>query len=216
MFWRASNMSKLKESDLKKQISEYLMDQNRPFSANEILSNMHLDCGKTAFTRALDFLVSEGKAKEKTYGKQKVYFINQDLFNDSKSNDLQSMDAQIAELTNTHNNLQKQIKNLEAKFDGLDKSLTTEKAEAELKAVKAEVPLLENKLKSLQSKSGTIDPDEKKTLCGKKENIMKEYQRRKRLANNIIDTILEGYPKSKKQLLEELGVETDDDLKLQS
>lgn len=208
-------MSKTKESDLKKQISEYLMDQNRPFSANDILSNMHLDCGKTAFTRALDILVSNGKVKEKAYGKQKVYFINQDLFNDSENNDLQSMDAQIAELTNTYNKMLKEIKNLETKLAGLDNSLTTEKAEAELAAVKAEIPALENKLKTLQSKSGTIDLNEKKTLCEKKEKIMKEYQRRKRLANNIVDAILEGYPKSKKQLLEELGVETDDDLKLQ-
>lgn len=36
------------------------------------------------------------------------------------------------------------------------------------------------------------------------------FRKRKRICNDMIDAVLEGYPKSKKTLLEELCVETDE------
>lgn len=203
-------MSRLNDSALPQKIIDYLKTENRPFSANDIFSNLSIDGGKTAMTRALLQLVSDDKVKEKTYGKQKVYYINQNVFNDLETDCLQSMDAKISELSNTLNSLQKQIKMSEAVLEDLTKSLPTEKVEAELIAVKTEISVLKDKLQSLESKAVSIDPKEKKNLCEKKEMCLKVYKRRKRLANNVIDAILEGYPKSKKQLLEELGVEEND------
>ena len=37
-----------------------------------------------------------------------------------------------------------------------------------------------------------------------------QWRKRKRKATDIIDTILENWPKSKKSLYEEIGVETDE------
>ena len=37
-----------------------------------------------------------------------------------------------------------------------------------------------------------------------------QWRKRKRMATDILDTILESWPKSKKSLYEEIGVETDE------
>ena len=37
-----------------------------------------------------------------------------------------------------------------------------------------------------------------------------QWKKRKRMATDSLDSILDGWPKTKKQLLEEIGVETDD------
>ena len=47
---------------------------------------------------------------------------------------------------------------------------------------------------------------EKNTFC------FQEWRKRKRICMNIVDAILENYPKSKKVLFEEIGLETEEDL----
>lgn len=59
-------------------VLKYLVDTNRPYSANDITQNLHKKFGKTEILRALDALVSKEKIKEKVYGKQKVYCALQD------------------------------------------------------------------------------------------------------------------------------------------
>ena len=45
-------------------------------------------------------------------------------------------------------------------------------------------------------------------------NSVKEWRKRKRWANDMVDSIMEGYPKKRKVLLEEIGVEDDEAAKL--
>ena len=65
-------MSKSKEALTAKAALEYLNKQNRPYSAIDIFNNLHKEYAKTAVVKCLEMLASEGKIKEKTYGKQKV------------------------------------------------------------------------------------------------------------------------------------------------
>lgn len=51
--------------DPKLAIYKYLRDQNRPYSINDILLNLHKEHGKTALQKAIDVLVVEGKVIEK-------------------------------------------------------------------------------------------------------------------------------------------------------
>ncbi len=53
-------MAKAKESVL-----SYLRSQNRPYSAIDVVNNLHNAFGKSDVQRALDSLVAEGKVKEK-------------------------------------------------------------------------------------------------------------------------------------------------------
>jgi 26S proteasome regulatory subunit (ATPase 3-interacting protein) len=58
-------------------VKAYLEKTNRPYSANDILQNLHKEWGKTALQKSLDELVAQEVIREKTYGKQKVYCIKQ-------------------------------------------------------------------------------------------------------------------------------------------
>ncbi|GFS34084.1 homologous-pairing protein 2 homolog [Trichonephila inaurata madagascariensis] len=204
----------MSKSNVNKQILDYLKDQNRPYSVIDIHNNLHKEHGKTAVIKALESLVNDGKVKEKTYGKQKIYFVDQNEFPNSKNADLQQMDAEINNMNNTLNDLQKQIKTAESELGAIDKSLTTEEAETELQKIKNELPQLRSKLESLESNIGRVKPEEKDALYEARKKYCKEWQKRKRLVNDMIDAILEGYPKTKKHLFEEIGIETDGDLKV--
>ena len=57
-----------------KSVLKYLTDQNRPYSANDIVLNMHKEHGKTAVQKALDSLVAETKVVEKVSCKVLIFF----------------------------------------------------------------------------------------------------------------------------------------------
>uniref|UniRef100_A0A8C7XAR5 Homologous-pairing protein 2 homolog n=1 Tax=Oryzias sinensis TaxID=183150 RepID=A0A8C7XAR5_9TELE len=60
-------------------ILAYLNEKNRPYSAQDVFCNLQKQhgLGKTAVVKAMELLALEGKIKEKTYGKQKIYFADQ-------------------------------------------------------------------------------------------------------------------------------------------
>lgn len=60
-----------------------MVKENRPFSANDICTNLNGQLGKAAIVNVLEELAEDKKIVEKVYGKQKVYMALQvcDLFN---------------------------------------------------------------------------------------------------------------------------------------
>ena len=78
-------------------VLKYMSDQNRPYSTNDVLMNLHKEFGKTAIQKALDNLVQEGKLVEKVNGKQKAYVINQENLPTANEEELAALDAQIKE-----------------------------------------------------------------------------------------------------------------------
>jgi len=53
-----------------------------------------------------------------------------------------------------------------------------------------------------------------KKVKSERQKLVNEWKKRKRMATSMIDMILEGYPKPKKALIEEIGIETDEDMKV--
>lgn len=203
-------MSKTKDEAAIMPVLQYLTDQNRPYSVIDIFNNLHKEYGKTAIMRALDQLVNEQKVKEKIYGKQKVYFVNQDDFPEINEADLKNMDVEISKLTEQFSELQKNLKTKENLLGNLENSLTNEEAQKQLSLTRKEIPALQSRLKNLESNTSLVKPEERKALDIVKSKYYREWQKRKRIANDVLDAILESYPKGKKQLLEEIGIETDE------
>lgn len=52
----------------------------------------------------------------------------------------------------------------------------------------------------------------KKKVQKEYEKRLATYKKRKRMCLDMLDAILENYPKTKKQLYEEVGLETDEDV----
>ncbi|XP_021095941.1 homologous-pairing protein 2 homolog isoform X2 [Heterocephalus glaber] len=94
----------------------YLEEQNRPYSAQDVFGNLQREHGlsKAAVVKTLEQLAQQGRVREKTYGKQKVYFANQDQFDTVSDADLQSLDAKILALTAKVQGLQQSCRHMEA------------------------------------------------------------------------------------------------------
>uniref|UniRef100_A0A3B4FU76 Homologous-pairing protein 2 homolog n=1 Tax=Pundamilia nyererei TaxID=303518 RepID=A0A3B4FU76_9CICH len=97
-------------------ILAYLNEKNRPYSAQDVFSNLQKQhgLGKTAVVKAMELLALEGKIKEKIYGKQKIYFADQAQFKDVNDADLKAMDHQISELSEEVQSLTQSCRQLDA------------------------------------------------------------------------------------------------------
>uniref|UniRef100_A0A3P8TI13 PSMC3 interacting protein n=1 Tax=Amphiprion percula TaxID=161767 RepID=A0A3P8TI13_AMPPE len=121
-------------------------------------------------------------------------------FKDVNDADLKAMDSQISELSAEVQSLTQTCRQLDAELKELNSSLTTEEMVARLEKIK--------------SATNHVTPEEKEKVYKERDVYVKEWRKRKRLASDMINAILEGYPKSKKEFLDEAGVETDEDCKV--
>ncbi|XP_076298231.1 homologous-pairing protein 2 homolog [Lasioglossum baleicum] len=191
-------------------VYKFMKVQNRPYSINDIVCNLHNEYGKTSVQKAVDKLVAEGKIFEKVYGKQKVYCLVQDSNLDV--HELMRIDKELQahanEVENKHQQLEKEIKVQEALLISIKSSITIEEARKTKYELKKNVMVLTNKIDELMGASSTEDLTESRRKAEKALNeYSREYAKRKRLCTEIIDCILENYPGSKTELYEEIGIE---------
>ncbi|KAM9780366.1 homologous-pairing protein 2 homolog [Neosynchiropus ocellatus] len=194
-------------------ILDYLNGMNRPYNAQTVFCNLQKQhgLGKTAVVRTLERLALEGKIKEKISGKQKIYFADQAQFKDVSIADLRKIDDQISGFTAELQSLSSINKQLSAELKELNKTPTTDQVVAEIQELKEECARNRARLETIKSAGDHVPPEERERVCKERDVYVKEWRKRKRLASDMIDAILEGYPKSKKELLEEIGIETDED-----
>ncbi|XP_008570103.1 PREDICTED: homologous-pairing protein 2 homolog isoform X4 [Galeopterus variegatus] len=173
----------------------YLQEQNRPYSAQDVFGNLQREheLGKAAVVKALEQLAQQGKIKEKTYGKQKIYFADQGQFDMVSDADLQCLDAKIVALTAKVQSLQQNCRQMEAELKELTSALTTPDMQKEIQELKKECAGYTERLRNIKAATNHVTPGEREQ------------------ATELSDAILEGYPKSKKQFFEEAGIETDED-----
>lgn len=93
----------------------------------------------------------------------------------------------------------------------LNSALTTPEMQKEIQELKKECAGYTERLKNIKAATNHVTPEEKEQVYREKQKYCKEWRKRKRLATELCDAILEGYPKSKKQFFEEVGIETDED-----
>ena len=142
-------------------------------------------------------------------GKQKVYCIIQE----SKQN-LEELKRIERELQ-THSNeqlkklqeLENEVKIQEAAFNSLKCGMSLEEAKREYNRLTESNQTLSLKLDDLMESAGKVDLTEVKKKADSNLTLYnREYTKRKRLCNDVLDCILESYPGSKKQLYSEIGI----------
>ena len=194
-------------------VIKYLRDQNRPYSTNDIFSNLHEEIKKPTVQKALDKLVEQGRITEKVYGKQKVYVVKQEHLNTKDlGQELHDLDSKLNALSQQLASAEQELKSSENVFRELQCCSTTVEAQEEQKLLENKVKLLKEKLESISKSAVNIPEDHKERMQKDHENNIKEWKKRKRLCMDIIETILESYPDSKRSLLDEMGIETDEDV----
>ncbi|XP_064401382.1 homologous-pairing protein 2 homolog isoform X2 [Halichondria panicea] len=96
-------------------------------------------------------------------------------------------------------------------LSSLTSSLTSEDASKQLKALTAQISEMKSRLATIKAGTDSVTPEESLKIHKNHEQCFKQWRKRKRMANDMLEAILEGYPKSKKQLCEEVGIETDEE-----
>ncbi|XP_015155131.1 homologous-pairing protein 2 homolog isoform X2 [Gallus gallus] len=179
----------------------YLREQNRPYSAQDVFGNLQREhgLGKAAVVKALEQLAQQGHIREKAYGKQKVYFADQEQLPAAGDAELRVLDADISARSAELQALLQGCRQLEADMA------------REVEELKKDCASYTEKLERIKSATNQVTPEEKEKVCSEQKLYCKEWRRRKRMATELLDAILEGYPKSKKQFFEEVGIETDED-----
>ncbi|KAG5518107.1 hypothetical protein PMAC_003293 [Pneumocystis sp. 'macacae'] len=207
-------MTKLKNQSTKKDdealVLEYLKKTNRPYSATDICLNLHNVVAKSALAKILATLCERGDVRCKTYGKQSVYVIDQDQFENPSSEELAIMDARIEDLRQQISALQDKNKQMKQTLQ----MITTQKTTVELQAISREldekISTLGNRLNSLQSGAlQLITIDEMQKINKNYEQMRKMWKDRKALFRDLWDAVSENVH-SPSELKERLGIEDDE------
>ncbi|CAF4874487.1 unnamed protein product [Pieris macdunnoughi] len=198
-------------------VLKYLEDTNRPYSCADVTVNLRGAFSKTVIQKTLDALSEAGKIKCKLYGKQKVYAAIQ-LDNNEGPSDNEDYDAKIIEVTKDLEENRTNLKTIENRLKTLLATPTTESAKQQIEDINKNVESMEKKFATLRDSVEVISAEEKKTILNQHDKYLREYRKRKRICSEMTDTVLEGYPKPKKNFIEELCIETDEavDFKLTS
>ncbi|EMP40514.1 Homologous-pairing protein 2 like protein [Chelonia mydas] len=134
-----------------------------------------------AVVKALEQLAQQGKIREKAYGKQKIYFPDQDQFPTVSDSEFKALDNEISELSSKVQTLQQSCRHMESELKDLNGSMTTPEMIKEIEDLKKDCASYTEKLERIKSAANHVTPEEKEK------------------ATELLDAILEGYPKSKKQ-----------------
>lgn len=203
----------MSNKDAKEAVYKYLKLQNRPYSANDVMQNLHNEFGKTAVQKAMDDLTRENKIREKVYGKQKVYCPIQDDVNSAEMEvEIVELDSKIEKLTESLRKAEGELKLSETTLRELKKVPSMEDCTREKRDLEDEVKRLTKKVEDLSKLDVKISDKDRNQMIKDRENHLKEYRKRKRICMDILNSILENCPKPKKALLEEIGIETDEDV----
>lgn len=121
---------------------------------------------------------------------------------------------QADKITDQCKNVEVQVKETEASVRELIANPTNNEAKDQLGALQVTVDSLQQKLTQLSQNTVVVSPEEKMKINTEHAKLLSAYRKRKRLCMDIIDAIMEGYPKSKRVLMEEIGIETDEEVKM--
>lgn len=199
-----------KEAASQKAVLDYLVSTNRPYSVNDIVMNLHKEHGKAVVQRVLDQLVEQDQIKIKLNGKQSCYYVNQERFETCSEQELVGLDKTYSEIEEEAKLTGEKLKQTEARLRELTGSLTDGEARSQLEQLRSENNKLRERLQKLENNQQVISAADRAKVVKLHETSLGHWRKRKRMATEVLDSVLESWPKSKKCLYEEIGIETDE------
>ncbi|XP_050440870.1 homologous-pairing protein 2 homolog [Adelges cooleyi] len=201
----------------KEKVYKFMVTANRPYSANDVFSSLQRqNIGKSAVDKALDQLVKDNKVFVKLYGKQKVYCVMQPDVTLDDQKEMDKIDEEILKTNEALRDVEQKYKISEIEVKTLGSTYSTKEAEGMVAELEKSVSDLKRKLEELSKNNVKMSEKDKERVKSDYEKITKEYRKRKRICVDILDSILENCPKTKKALFEEIGIETDESVGMPS
>lgn len=87
----------MKEDEAYEAVMKYMEQQNRPYSVQNIMDNLHGRIPRKICESVLNRLTEEQQLVCKEFGKAKVYLANQDKFPTTSTDQLNELDATISD-----------------------------------------------------------------------------------------------------------------------
>lgn len=107
-------------------------------------------------------------------------------------------------------NLRDSCVKLASELDSLTGSLTNTIASKKLSDLKEENSDLSARIKKIEESGDLVSKEEQEKVEKNYTKHITEWRKRKKYMKNIEDTVMESYPKKRKQLQDDMGVETDE------
>ncbi|CAI5730572.1 unnamed protein product [Hyaloperonospora brassicae] len=193
-------------------VLDYMRKTNRPYSLLNVFENMHRAIAKSSLTTLLDNLVAKKELVSKTYGKAKVYFVNQDNLPVPSEEERAALEEQIKTVTAECTGLEQQLKNAETALAGITSQVSDIELDTMLKQLDEEAAALEKKVATLdQQGRAPLSPGRKDALKRKFTQYRTAWVTRKRIAMDGINQIADGMEKRPKVVLGLVGLETDEE-----
>ncbi|KAJ2776835.1 PSMC3 interacting protein [Coemansia javaensis] len=194
-----------------KAVLEYLVKANRPYSANDISSQLHGLVSPAQAKKVLNDLADDGKIQRKANGKQQIFYATQTDIDVPSVEEAEAEEEAIAALEQQVGQLKEENKVLGGRLQALTTALTDEQMRERIAQLGRETEENEGRLAQLRS-GEVISPEEKARIEAEHGEMVKHWRARKRMFKNIADMVAEGYPGKMSALFEELGIETDEDV----
>ena len=210
-----------------------MRSQNRPFNAVMLHQNLHGEVGKTQCVKILAELAKAKKLVEGVFGKQKIYWINQEGLEEASPEEIKELDQKINEMKEELTETEQEIAKITNENRQLENALTDEDLEKELQNFEAINKKMFEKLENLRNSDIKVDPKQRENSMKQWENLrvkkfffsicffffytflafhQKIWRVRKRTCIESLKDIQANVPE--KLDLEELGIETDEEVKI--
>lgn len=144
-----------------------MINQNRPYNAVMLQQNLHGAVGKAACVKLLVELAKEKKLVEGKFGKQKIYWINQEGLKEASVDEIKELDEKIKTLKEELNQQNENVAKITSENRRLEEALTDEELEKEIIKFENANEKLLTKLEKLRKSDIVIDPKERETAIKK-------------------------------------------------
>eukprot|EP01027_Heterolobosea_sp_BB2_P011679 GEZU01016995.1.p1 GENE.GEZU01016995.1~~GEZU01016995.1.p1 ORF type:complete len:148 (-),score=77.21 GEZU01016995.1:21-464(-) len=138
--------------------------------------------------------------------------FSQEGLEEPNSEELLEMDMKIKELSDQVKQMIEENKTLQAEKKKLSASLSNEELDAANAKIRQEIEDMKAKLKRLKEDTVLVTPEEKAVVQKELDKFKNEWRKRKRMARTCIDMISEKTDQKPKVFMEEVGIETDEDV----
>ncbi|CAH0474387.1 unnamed protein product [Peronospora belbahrii] len=207
-----SNPKPLTAENAEAAVLEYMRKTNRPYSLLNVFENMHRAIAKPSLTKLLDNLVIKQELVSKTYGKAKIYYMNQNNLPMPSEEERMMIEEKIRAVTAECIASEQELKSAEAMLAGVTSHISDADLDAALKQLDEEAEILEKKAETLdQPGRDRVSPGRKDALKRKFTKYRTAWVARKRIAMDGVNQIADGMEKKPKAVLDLIGLETDED-----
>ncbi|ADM10949.1 Tat binding protein 1-interacting protein [Encephalitozoon intestinalis ATCC 50506] len=177
---------------------------NRPTSKSEVVAYFKGEIGGTGIQEILDDLEQEGRLVTKTYGKSKIYLVNQDLFQNEED---VKLSAELQEYEEKKKLLEDETNAINMEIRMLDKMLSIEQLEESIGLLDRAVGDNSERLENFRNGERKVSKKDMESARKSYEKAQSGLKKIRRIFNEVVERLSEGMDMKKSEVYEEIGIE---------